>query len=72
MSASAFAKCVGTVRAIFGIAREHGMADQNPVKGVSKARTRQKRLELPLCRPIPRNQEERAIGGFEGWILGVA
>lgn len=47
MSSSAFNKCVDTLRAIFEIAREQGMAYQNPVEGVSKARMRQKRLELP-------------------------
>jgi integrase len=47
MSPSSFNKCVDTLRAIFEIAREHGMAYQNPLEGVSKARMRQKRLELP-------------------------
>lgn len=47
MSASAFNKCVDTVRAIFEIAREHGVAYQNPAEGLSKAKMRQKRLELP-------------------------
>jgi integrase len=47
MSASAFNKCVDTLRAIFEIAREHGVAYQNPAEGLSKARMRQKRLELP-------------------------
>jgi integrase len=47
MSASAFNKCVDTLRTIFEIAREHGVTYQNPVAGVSKAKMRQKRLELP-------------------------
>jgi integrase len=47
MSASAFNKCVDTLRTIFEIVREHGVAYQNPVEGLSKARMRQKRLELP-------------------------
>jgi integrase len=47
MSASAFNKCVDTLRTIFEIAREHGVTYQNPAEGVSKARMRQKRLELP-------------------------
>jgi integrase len=47
MSTSSFNKCVDTLRAIFEIAREHGMAFRNPMEGVSKARMRQKRLELP-------------------------
>jgi integrase len=47
MSASAFNKCVDTLRSIFEIAREHGVTYQNPVERVSKARMRQKRLELP-------------------------
>jgi integrase len=47
MSSSSLNKCVDTLRAIFEIAREHGMAYQNPLEGVSKVRMRQKRLELP-------------------------
>ena len=47
MSASSFNKCVDTLRTIFEIAREHGVTYQNPVASVSKARMRQKRLELP-------------------------
>src|SRR5664280_477676 len=47
MSASAFNKCVDTLRTIFEIACEHGVTYQNPVTNVSKAKMRQKRLELP-------------------------
>lgn len=47
MSASAFNKCVDALRSIFEIAREHGVTYQNPAATVSKARMRQKRLELP-------------------------
>jgi len=47
MSSSSFNKCVDTLRAIFEIAREYGMAYRNPLEGISKARMRQKRLELP-------------------------
>ncbi|MGA7724377.1 MAG: hypothetical protein WCA95_03790 [Opitutaceae bacterium] len=47
MSSSSFNKCVDTLRAIFEIAREYGMAYRNPLEGVSKAKMRQKRLELP-------------------------
>ena len=47
MSPSSFNKCVDTLRAIFEITREYGMAYRNPLEGVSKARMRQKRLELP-------------------------
>lgn len=47
MSPSSFNKCVDTLRTIFEIAREYGMAYQNPLEGVPKARMRQKRLELP-------------------------
>jgi len=35
------------VAAIFEIAHEYGMAYRNPLEGVSKAKIRQKRLELP-------------------------
>jgi integrase len=47
MSASAFNKCVDTLRTIFEIAREHGVTYQNPAERLSKAKMRQKRLTLP-------------------------
>ena len=47
MSASAFNKCVDTLRSVFEIAREHGIVYQNPATALSKAKMRQKRLELP-------------------------
>jgi len=47
MSVSAFNKCVDTLRAVFEIAREHGVVDRNPAASVSKRRVRQKRLDLP-------------------------
>jgi len=36
MSVSAYNKCVDTLRAIFEIAREHGMMYQNPARNISK------------------------------------
>ena len=47
MSASAFNKCVEALRAVFEIAREHGVAYVNPADSVSRAIMKQKRLELP-------------------------
>jgi integrase len=47
MSASAFNKCVDTLRIILEIAREHGVVYQNPAEALSKAKVRQRRLELP-------------------------
>jgi len=47
MSASAFNKCHESLRAIFEIAREHGAAYVNPADSISRAKMKQKRLELP-------------------------
>jgi integrase len=47
MSVSAYNKCVDTLRAIFEIAREHGMMYQNPARNISKGTIRQKLLDLP-------------------------
>jgi integrase len=65
MSASAFNKCVDTLRSIFEIAREHGVTYQNPVEGVSKAKMRQKHLELPSVaafHAIVKNVSEAGAG----------
>ena len=47
MSASAFNKCVDVLRALLELAREQGMARENPAKALKKAPLRPKRLELP-------------------------
>ncbi len=65
MSASAFNKCVDTLRAIFEIAREHGVTYQNPAERLSKAKMRQKRLELPSVtafHAIVKNVSEAGAG----------
>lgn len=47
MSGSAFNKCHEVLRAIFEIAKEHGAAYTNPADAISRAKMKQKRLELP-------------------------
>jgi len=53
MSASAFNKCHEALRAIFEIAREHGAAYVNPADSISRAKMKQKRLELPTVGQFP-------------------
>ena len=47
MAASSFNKCVDTLRAIFEIARKHGVAYGNPADSIKKAKMKQRKLELP-------------------------
>jgi len=47
MSASAFNKAVGALRAVFSLAQEHGLIEHNPAAGVSNLPAKRKWLELP-------------------------
>ena len=49
MSASAFNKCVDSLRAVLEIGRELGVIYQNPAADLAKAPKKKKRLELPTA-----------------------
>jgi len=63
MSVSAFNKCVDALRAIFDIAREHGVIYQNPAKDIPKGTTRQKLLSLPSSAQFQAVVSHVAAGG---------
>jgi integrase len=63
MSVSAFNKCVDALRAIFDIAREHGVIYQNPARNVAKGTNKQKLLELPSSAQFQEVVNHIAAGG---------
>lgn len=63
MAPSSFNKCVDTLRGIFAIAVEHGMAYKNPAAELTKAPARVKRLELPTPEQFRAVVKEIAAAG---------